>query len=162
MNGLRVLTKVPVVADAMVLLRMLADKSPYAEVLNVIREKCNKIVFSTSIRREWATKAYAEGMSAAIVIRKLEELNQINKLKKSNKTSIDKARRLISTKKCGKPSDTDDLKYIEVALAEKAIIITRDHVLLDLNPYRCGQVNLEIRTPENYLSLQKPLDANTP
>jgi len=150
-NGLDSLTKTPVILDTMVLLRMLADKSPYVNVLEKIKEKCNKIVFSTPILKECMGKAYKEGMSTSIMIRKLEELNQIKKLKKCNKTSIDKARKLINSKNYKKPADDYDLKFIEAALADKASIITKDQGLLNMNPYNCGKTNLEIITPEDYL-----------
>lgn len=139
------------VLDTMVLLRMFTDKSPYVDVLERIKEKCNKIVFSTPIHKEWRSKAYAEGMSALLVIRKLEELRQINKLKKCKKTLIDEARKLIESKKCRKPTDHDDLKFVEVALAEKAILISKDSHLLNLNPYNCGEIDLKIISPEDYL-----------
>lgn len=136
----------------MVLLRMLADQSPYTNVLEKIKEKCNKIMFSTSIDKEWRTKAYIEGMSVLTLIRKLEELKQIEKLKKCKKISLDKARKLVRSKKCRKPDDRYDLKFVEAAMAEKAILITRDFTLLDLNPYKCGKVYLKIMSPEDYLA----------
>lgn len=135
----------------MVLLRMFSGKPPYIDVLEKIKEKCNRIVFSTSINKEWRSKAHAEGMSALIILRKLEELEQIKKLKKCKQTLIGKAQKLIQTKKCRKPTDHDDLKFVEVALAEKAILITKDRVLLSLNPYNCGKITLKIVSPEDYL-----------
>jgi len=150
-DGLKLLTKTPVVLDTMVLLRMFTDKSPYVDVLKRIKEECNKIIFSTHIVREWRTKAYVAGMSSLIVLRKLEELRQIKKLKRCNKAPIDRARKLIANKKCKKPIDLDDLKFVEVALARKADLITRDPILLNLNPYNCGKFRLKIMSPEDYL-----------
>lgn len=90
-------------------------------------------------------------MSVSIVVRKLEELEQINKLKKCSQTSINKAQKLLKTKKCRKPTDDEDMKFVEAALSEKAVIITKDKAILDLIPYRCGNVTVEIIAPEDYL-----------
>jgi len=152
-NGLKSLTKTPVVLDTMVLLRILSNKSPYVDILERIIEDCNKIMFSTPILREWITKSFKEGMSSSVILRKLEELRQIKKLKRCNKTSIDKARKLITARKCKKPTDSDDLKFVEVALSSKAILITKDRGLLDLNPYKCGKKHVVIIRPQKYLEI---------
>jgi len=135
----------------MVLLRMLSGKSPYVDVLERIKVEYYQIAFSTSMRREWMTKAYEEGMSTSIVVRKLEELNQLRKLRKCNKTRVDKARKLVDREKCKKPNDKDDVKFVIVALAEEATILTEDRGLLNLDPYRCANTALEIRTPSDFL-----------
>lgn len=136
----------------MIFLRALAGKPPSVIVLEKIKEICNKILISSPIAKELRSKAYVEGMSSLIILRKLKEFRQIKKLKKCKKTSIDKARKLIDSENCKKPTDRSDLKFIEAALAEKAILITKDHVLLNLNPYNCGKISLRIISPEEYLS----------
>ena len=151
MNGLKLLARTPIVPDTMVLLRMLSSRSPYVEALERIRKECYHIAFSTSMRREWMTKSYDEGMPASIVVRKLEELNQLKKLRKCNKTRVDKARKLVEREKCKKPNDKDDVKFVIVALAEEAIILTEDWVLLNLDPYKCANTTLEIKTPSDFL-----------
>ena len=108
-------------------------------------------MISTPIVKEWISKANAEGMSSFIILRKLKEIGQNKKLKKCNETSIEKARKLIVSKKCKKPTDRDDLKFIEVALAAKAILVTKDRAVLNLDPYICGRIRLTIISPEDYL-----------
>jgi predicted nucleic acid-binding protein len=135
----------------MVLLRMLSSKSPYVDVLERIKEECYHIAFSTPMRREWKTKAYAEGMPASIVFRKLEELDQLKKLRKCNKTRVDKAQKLVDQEKCKKPKDKDDVKFVIVALAEQATILTEDWGLLNLDPYKCANTALRIKTPSDFL-----------
>ena len=135
----------------MVLLRALAGKSPHVDVLERIKEICNKVLFSTPILREWICKAFAEGMTSVILLRKLEEIRKDNKMKKCGGTSIDKARKMINRQRCMKPTDRDDLKFVEVALATGAVLVTCDPHLLVLNPYVCGRRRLKIMTPEDYL-----------
>jgi predicted nucleic acid-binding protein len=151
MNGLRLLATTPIVPDTMVLLRMLSSKSPYVDALERIKKEYYHIAFSTSMRREWMTKSYDEGMPASIVVRKLEELNQLKKLRKCNKTRVDKTRKLFDREKCKKPNDKDDVKFVIVALAEEATILTEDRVLLNLDPYKCANTALEIKTPSDFL-----------
>lgn len=134
---------------------MVANKSPYVNVLEKIKEICNKILISTSITKEWRSKAYTQGMSSLIILRNLHELDQIEKLKKCSKTSIVKAARLMDSEKCKRPTDQDNLKFLEVALAGKAILITDDRVLLNLNPYNCGKTKLRILPPEEFLKVFK-------
>lgn len=145
------MTRTPVILDTMVLLRGLASKSPYADVLEKIKEQCNRICFTTSIAREWASKASATGMSSYILIRKLTDLKQQKKLKKCNKTSIEKINKLMTKKRCRKPKDKRDRKILEAALATKAILITEDRGLLILNPYTCDKISIDIMRTEEYL-----------
>ena len=55
------------------------------------------------------------------------------KLKKRNKTSIEKIYKLMSEKRCRKPKYKKDLKFLEAALAAKATLITEDNGILILN-----------------------------
>ncbi len=135
----------------MIALRMLSDRAPYRDLLQKINEKPDKIMYSAPVIKEWRTKAYAEGMTSFIILRKLEELRQNEKLKKCSQTLLINAQELIEKKKCKKPSDNFDLKYIELALAVEALLITEDHALLTLDPYGCGGKNFRIIKPEDYM-----------
>lgn len=145
------MAKTPVILDTMVLLRGLASKSPYTEVLEKIKEKCNRICVTTSIVKEWKSKASVTGMSSYILLRKLIDLRQHKKLRKCNKTSIEKINKLMNKKRCIKPKDKYDQKFLEAALATKAILITEDSGLLTLNPYTCDKISLDIMRTEEYL-----------
>ena len=135
----------------MVLLRGLASKSPYVDVLERIKEQCNRICVTTSIAKEWTSKASVTGMSSYILTRKLNDLRQNKKLKKCNKTSIEKINKLMNKKRCRKTKDKRDQKFLEAALATKAILITEDRGLLILNPYTCAKISLDIMRTEEYL-----------
>jgi predicted nucleic acid-binding protein len=70
----------------------------------------------------------------------------------ANQTEIEISRRLISRENCRKPNDRYDMKFLEVALATEATLITQDSGLLNLSPYKCGRKNVRIVTPADYLN----------
>ena len=150
-NGRKVLNSSLLVLDTMIALRMLSDKSPYKDLLQRIKEKQYRIAYSTPVFREWITKARAEGMPSFIILRKFEELKEIDKVKKCNFTLLSNAQMLIKKKRCRKPNDDFDLKYIELSLAVEATLITEDRTLLDLDPYNCGNKSFRIIKLEDYL-----------
>lgn len=154
-NGLRVLTKTPVVLDTMIFLRMFSEKSAYSDILRKIMKNCNKIIVSTKIVKEWRSKSNTMGMSSVIILRKLKELSEVHKIKKCTEASIDKVRRLINEKRCKRPNDKYDMKFIEVAIASRAFLLTEDHHLLDLEPYNCGKKNLRIMSSSDYLGITR-------
>lgn len=151
MNGLNPLNRKPIVTDTMVFLRMLSNRPSYVDLLQKIKQTCNRIVISTPIAKEWMSKAHVEGMTPIILLTRIGQLKRIDKLRKCGKSMLDKAKKLIEKKKCRKPKDRYDMKFLEAALAEDCTLITEDQALLALNPYRCGQKNFVIVTPEDYM-----------
>jgi predicted nucleic acid-binding protein len=152
-SGLRKLSRpdVFIVVDTMVLLKALADILPFSDTLECIRKKCDRIVLSTNILREYKCKATAEGMTLFILLRKVKELQRIGKTRRINHTQIEYAKSLIEREKLPLPSDKFDHKFFEAAIACNAkYIITADNGSLALDPYDHNSVYIRIVDPIRY------------
>jgi predicted nucleic acid-binding protein len=146
-------TDVFVVVDTMVFLKALGGISPSSEALDCIKKICNRIALSTEIRREYKCKATAEGMTSLILMRKIKELERVDKTKNIHQAELNNARTLIDSENLPLPTDTYDHKFFEVAIACRArYIITTDFGSLVLNPYDHNPVNIRIVEPTQYMN----------
>jgi putative PIN family toxin of toxin-antitoxin system len=141
-----------VVIDTNCMIRAVAGKSPYSEALERLKNKCHMIAYSKKIMKEYIAKLRVVGMSAYIFQRKLEDIKEMNKLKRATNTILLRARRKIRQRHLPLPSDRTDIKFLVAALAKSAkYIITTDRHLLVLNPYGHGNSQIKIVCPQNYL-----------
>lgn len=157
MNGRKALgnNNTNVVIDTNTLIRALAELEPYSQALKRLIEKCDTIIFSTQISKEYSGKFHKTGMPKFIFQRKLEDLRQQGKLKRSYETALKNARRKIKIERLPLPNDRTDIKFIVTAIAANArYIITNDNHLLRLNPYRYQHSRINIIDPVEYSSIE--------
>ena len=134
------------------MIRAVAGKSPYSEALERLKNRCHMIAYSKKIMKEYIGKLRAVGMTIYIFLRKLEDIKQMNKLKRATNTILLRAKKEIRQKRLPLPSDRYDVKFLVAALAKSAkYIITTDPHLLTLNPYRYAGSQIEIVPPQSYL-----------
>lgn len=142
--------------DTNTLIRALAELEPYSRALGHLTQKCDTIVFSTQIMKEYSGRFHKAGMTKLIFQRKLEEIRQRGKLKRCNETPLRNARRRIRDERLPLPNDRTDIKFVEAALASNAgYIITTDRGLLELDPYRYQGSRIGIIDPAEYASLEE-------
>jgi len=157
MSGRKVLRKknTNVVVDTNTLIRALANFEPYSKALEHLIEKCDTIVFSTQIMKEYFGKFHKAGMTKTFFQRKLEDIRQLGKLRRCYETPLRKARKQIKTKHLPLPNDRTDIKFIETAIASNArYIVTNDGELLRMNPYRYQNSHISIIDPVEYRSIE--------
>jgi putative PIN family toxin of toxin-antitoxin system len=152
-NGRKVLSskKDNVIFDTNVLIRAIADIPPHSTALEHLIKKCDTIVFSTQIMKEYSGKFHVTGMEKYILLRKLEDLKQQGKFDRCHEAQLKRARNKIKRKRLPLPKDRTDSKFIEVAIGANArYIVTNDRHLLRLSPYKCPSSQIEIIKPGEY------------
>lgn len=134
-----------VVLDTCVAIRALGERSQYHQLREAIVKKCDVIASSREIVKEWDGKAGKTGMTALILRRKMQELKDIRKI-----TIVEKSRlQLVELERAA--DDKYDNKFLTVGMAVKAgCIISTDHRLLQLDPYKYDQTQMRIVRPNEY------------
>jgi predicted nucleic acid-binding protein len=134
------------VLDTNTFLRSLARVSGYDKVLEKIKRKCDVIVSTGNIEKEYRSRLNIFGMSQIILLERLEMLRDEGKLKHIKRSKLRKI------KICREPDDKEDIKFLLAALATGAsYIITTDKGLTRLNPYKCEQICIRIIEPDEYI-----------
>jgi predicted nucleic acid-binding protein len=135
------------VVDTHVFLRSLGDGSN--GMFEKIKSKCDRIVFTKKILKEYASKAKSEGMSIEVFRRRLERF--IDRFKRYRKeVFVGESRLRLIRRELVFPRGFDkyDKKFVEAASAfDEGCIITRD-----LKIHELGQpFSLDVLTPEDYI-----------
>jgi putative PIN family toxin of toxin-antitoxin system len=140
------------VFDTFVLLSAFKKVDPYVKALGTLDARCDKIAISKPIRKEFSNKLHSTGLTSVLFQKKLSEIARKGKIVKVKKTKLTEAKQKIQNNRLPLPNDKDDHKFIEVAIAAHArYIVTTDHSLLSLNPYRYNNSLIEIITPDDYV-----------
>lgn len=137
------------VVDTHIVFKALAGRvEKYKLFLETIKEKCDRIVITNDIKKEYRSRASTYGMTLVIIIQRLEKLGYRGK-KKIRKVSAS-----IEIKKYNFKvlKDEKDLKFIEAAIASKAsYLVTEDSHLLELKVIKHKSGECKIIKPEDYL-----------
>ncbi|HID26529.1 MAG TPA: putative toxin-antitoxin system toxin component, PIN family [Methanosarcinales archaeon] len=137
------------VVDTHIVFKALAGRvEKYKLFLETIKEKCDRIVITNDIKKEYRSRASTYGMTLVIIMQRLEKLGYRGK-KKIRKVSAS-----IEIKKYNFKvlKDEKDLKFIEAAIASKAsYLVTEDSHLLELKVIKHKSGECKIIKPEDYL-----------
>ncbi|MFQ6055578.1 MAG: hypothetical protein ACE5J3_06325 [Methanosarcinales archaeon] len=136
----------------MVLFKSLSGRNEtYKLFLETIKEKCDRIVITNDIKKEYKSRASTYGMSIVIVMQRLLEKLEYRgkkKIQKVGESVIDSARAIINKI----PKNKYDIKFIEAATTSKAsYLVTEDSHLLELKVIKHKSGECKIIKPEDYL-----------
>ena len=138
-----------IVVDTNTLIRGIGKVGKYFKVIERIKKKCDTIIVTTQIIKEYKGRVRIGGMTIPILQRKLDNLRELDKFKKISVSRVEFKLKNIDI--CKKPTDNQDFKFLKLALAEDSpYLITEDRHLLNLNPYNCKNTDLKIIRPEDY------------